>query len=246
MRIDWWTLGLQTVNLLVLLWILGRYLFRPMAKIVAERQAASARLLDDAAAARAKAQEATQSAQAERDAAAAARAGLIDAAHKDAEAQRATLLEAARQEAAKQRAEAQAAIERMRGEERARIDHRASALATDIAARLLEGPAADLPVSAFLGGLEQALAALPETTRTAIRAADAPLALTSARALGADDLAAARAAIARALGSEVALAATVDPSLIAGLRLTTDTAVIDANLRADLDRVLAGLNGHDG
>ena len=39
MHIDWWTLAFQTVNVLVLIWILGRFFFRPVADIVAKRQA---------------------------------------------------------------------------------------------------------------------------------------------------------------------------------------------------------------
>ena len=35
MQIDWWTLGLQTINVLILVWILSRFLFRPVADIVA-------------------------------------------------------------------------------------------------------------------------------------------------------------------------------------------------------------------
>ena len=30
MRIDWWTLALQAVNVLILVWLLGRFLFRPV------------------------------------------------------------------------------------------------------------------------------------------------------------------------------------------------------------------------
>ena len=53
MQIDWWTLALQTVNALVLVWLLARFLFRPVAKIVAERQKAAAALMADAAKAKA-------------------------------------------------------------------------------------------------------------------------------------------------------------------------------------------------
>ena len=52
MHIDWWTLALQTVNVLVLIWILGRFFFRPVVDIVAKRQAEANKLLADAAAAR--------------------------------------------------------------------------------------------------------------------------------------------------------------------------------------------------
>ena len=52
MHFDWWTLALQTVNVLVLIWILARFFFRPVADIVAKRQAETNKLLADAAAAR--------------------------------------------------------------------------------------------------------------------------------------------------------------------------------------------------
>ena len=42
MRIDWWTLALQTVNVLILIWILSRFLFRPIMAIIEERRAAAA------------------------------------------------------------------------------------------------------------------------------------------------------------------------------------------------------------
>ncbi len=41
MHIDWSTLALQTINALVLVWLLARFLFRPVAEIVAERQDAA-------------------------------------------------------------------------------------------------------------------------------------------------------------------------------------------------------------
>ena len=50
MRIDWTTLALQTINVLVLVWLLARFLFRPVMTIIAERRAAAEKLLADAAA----------------------------------------------------------------------------------------------------------------------------------------------------------------------------------------------------
>lgn len=245
MHIDWWTLGLQTVNLLVLLWLLGRFLFRPMAAIVAQRQQEAESLLDDAKARQAQADADASAARTEREAADADRAGVIAAAHKDAEAQRGKLLEAARQEVQAKLAEAQADIAHREGEAEARIGHRATALATDIAARLLEGPGAELPVTAFLKGFAKAVASLPDATRKMLGADSDKVLLTSAKPLGDADLAACREAVAGALGHEVALDTAVDPSLIAGLRLTGATIEVNANLRADLSRVLAGLDRHD-
>lgn len=242
MEIDWWTLGLQTANLLVLMWLLGRFLFRPLARMVAERQAEAARLLDEAADARAKAEAAVKAAQEQQEAAAAERAGLVESARKAAQQQRAALLESAQQEAEHRRAEAEAAIARMRGETEARIDRRANMLATDIAAHLLAGPAERLSLAAFLGEFETALAGLPEATRAAIAAPDAKLEIATARPLDEAGRAALGAALARGLGRAApAYTTRVEPELIAGLRLSADTARVEASLHADLGRVLAGL-----
>ena len=56
MHIDWSTLALQTINVLVLVWLLARFLFRPVKTIIAERRAAAEKLLADAAATRAQAE----------------------------------------------------------------------------------------------------------------------------------------------------------------------------------------------
>ena len=58
MRIDWWTLALQTVNVLILIWILARFFFRPVMDIVVKRQQEVNKLLTDAADARQKAADA--------------------------------------------------------------------------------------------------------------------------------------------------------------------------------------------
>ena len=52
MHIDWWTLAFQTVNVLILVWLLARFFFRPVMAIVAKRQQEATRLIDDAAQAR--------------------------------------------------------------------------------------------------------------------------------------------------------------------------------------------------
>ena len=41
MTFDWWTLGLQTVNIVILVWLLQRFFWAPIAGMIAERRAAS-------------------------------------------------------------------------------------------------------------------------------------------------------------------------------------------------------------
>ena len=65
MQIDWWTLGLQTVNALVLIWLLAHFLFRPVVDAIAGRQKAAGQLLADAQAAKAAAESEREKAAAE-------------------------------------------------------------------------------------------------------------------------------------------------------------------------------------
>jgi F-type H+-transporting ATPase subunit b len=245
MHIDWWTLGLQTINLLVLVWILSRFLFRPIARIIDERQAAAAKLIEEADAARAKAEEEEKQAAKEEAEAAAARGGVLKSAAEEAEAEKARLIAAARDEADKLRAEAKAEIARMRESEEAASGARASRLAVDIAARLFDRLPESARIGGFVDGLAQAIAELPEAARAEIGASDAPVAVKAARALTAEEAEACRAAISKALGRDVAIEAVAAPDLIAGLEIETPHAVVRNNFRADLDRIAEGLTSDE-
>jgi F-type H+-transporting ATPase subunit b len=39
MTIDWWTLGIQAVNVVILIWLLARFFWRPVAAMIAQRRA---------------------------------------------------------------------------------------------------------------------------------------------------------------------------------------------------------------
>ena len=48
MTIDWWTLGIQTVNVVILIWLLERFFWRPVAAMIEQRRATAQRILDEA------------------------------------------------------------------------------------------------------------------------------------------------------------------------------------------------------
>ena len=48
MQIDWWTLGLQTVNFLIVVWLLSRFLYRPVRRIIQDREASDRKLSEEA------------------------------------------------------------------------------------------------------------------------------------------------------------------------------------------------------
>jgi F-type H+-transporting ATPase subunit b len=240
MQIDWWTLGLQTVNALVLIWLLSRFLFRPIASILAERRAAAARLLEDAAAKEAAAEALEAKAQAALDALAADRAASVRAATTEAEEARRVLLEAAHAEAERLRANTQAEIERLKKSETRAQSERANLLSLDIARRLLERLPPAAQVAGFLDGLVGVIGALSEETRAEFRQrADAVL--SAPRPLDEDEQTLLRDALAKAFGGPVTFSLRADPSLLAGLELENEHTCIRNSLRADLERVSAAL-----
>ncbi len=168
MRIDWATLALQAVNLAILIWILRRFLFRPIADIVQRRRAEAGALTADAAAQKAKAETLRAEAEAETLALAAKRAAALAAVAKDVEDQRRTLIDAAHAEAAALVADGRDAARRARDEEQAEISREAGALALDIAEKLLARLPDEARVRGFVDGLAAAAAALPPSARAEI------------------------------------------------------------------------------
>lgn len=241
MQIDWWTLGLQTVNALVLVWILSRLLFRPVAAMIEDRRAAAARLLDEAGAARAAADAERHKVQLEAANLAEARGKAMKRAAEEAGAEKQEMLAAARAEADRQKAAAAADIARARHEAAAAASDRASRLALDIAAKLLSRLPDEARVAGFIDGLAESVSALPEAVRTAMGADGSPIRLKAARELGAGEAQACRERLSRALGHPVEIAPVVDPDLIAGLEIDMPHAAVRNSFRADLDRIAATL-----
>ncbi len=174
MRIDWWTLGLQTVNVLILVAILARFLFRPVIAIMEERQAAAAKALGDAETAKARAIAARTAAEAESAKLAAARDAVLRQAAEDANAQREAALAAAKEDADQVRAAAETEMRWARAAEEAAASDRSARLAVDVAGKLMERLPDSARVDSFIDGLAAALASLPEASRNGFGAADAP------------------------------------------------------------------------
>ena len=169
MRIDWWTFGLQTVNVLILVAILARFLFRPVIAIMAERQAAAAKALGDAEAAKAGAIAARTAAEAESAKIAAARDAVLRKAAEDASAQREAALAAAREDADLVRSSAETEMRWARAAEESAASDRSARLAVDVAGKLMERLPDSARVDGFIDGLAAALATLPEASRDGIR-----------------------------------------------------------------------------
>lgn len=245
MHIDWWTLGLQTVNALVLIWLLAHFLFRPVADAIAGRQKAAAQMLADAKAAKAAA-EAERNRTAEETARLAEhRAEAFKAVEAEAAAAKSALLAKAQAEADKLLASARVEIDTERHAEDLAAGDRAAKLAVDIAAKLLNRLPADARISGFIDGVAAGVATLPAETKASFGAMGEPIRLMAARTVTSEQEAACRDALAKVLGHAVTVEISVDPALIAGIELAAPEASVRNSFRADLARLKSELVHHD-
>lgn len=231
MHIHWWTLTLQTINVLILIWLLTRFFFRPVADIIAKRRQEANKLLTDAEAEREAAHELHSSVQKAQTDIAEKREALIAEAQKAAQAERARLLEALSQDIAKRRSEAEAALARDRAAADEALLSHASELAVEIAERLVTRVSPEIMLEAFLAPICEELRALPP------EALDSNVEIITATPLSTDEKARVSAALNAARGREETLRFTSDPALLAGMELHGHNTIIRNSWRSDLNRI---------
>jgi F-type H+-transporting ATPase subunit b len=241
MTIDWWTLGIQAVNVIILVWLLARFFWRPVAAMIEQRRATAQQILTEAETGRSRATDALAEIERTRAGFDKERQTIIAAAHEAAEQARTAMLAAAAKEAAALEISARTAIEKEREAAKAAWMERANLLAVEIARRLvarLDGPAVS---AAFLDWLLQEIRGLPENVRKAVAANGVVLEAVSAVTIDPADQDRYRKLIGEALGVHPQISFQVDAALIAGLELRGPHLVVANSWRADLEKILADL-----
>lgn len=245
MTVDWWTLGFQAVNVLVLVGLLGHFFWKPVAAMIAQRTAVAQQTLADADAQRARSAAALAEIERTRAGFAQEREAILAQAHAEADRARAAAREAASQEAAAAAADARAAIDQQKAAADDAWRERAAQLAVDIATRLCAplGGAAMQPV--FIDRLIAQLRNLPEAQRHTMAAAGTALEAISASPLEPDDQRRLQQGLAEAFGTAPHLAFRTDAALIAGVELRGEHLIVSNSWRADLQRIQTEVT-HDG
>ncbi|MDJ0390510.1 hypothetical protein QMO56_20570 [Roseomonas sp. E05] len=241
MRIDWWTLGLQTVNVLVLIWLLQHFLFKPVKAVIEARRVAAGRVLEEAEADRARAQAEAATLEARRRDFAAEGEKILAEARAAATAERDALLAEARQEAARLEAEARATLGREREAMRQALEAQAGELAVTIARRLLALLPPAQVTAALLEALVQETTRLPPEARRDLAAAPEPVVVATATPLSPAEQEAWRARLRQAVGGGADFAFRHEPALIAGGELQGPHTLVRRSWRADLDRLAHAL-----
>ncbi len=247
MHLDGWTIALQIVNFAILVWLLHRFLYRPILSVIDARKVGVQRQYDDAAAAAEKAKAGLAAIEAQR-------AGIVaerEATLKAAQAQAQDAATARRTQAER---EAQALLDATRrtlAEEREVALDEARRVALDLGAAFARRLLADVPMQlraeAWIQRIEQHVNALPKPQIDALAgqlAGGGSLTVVTAAPLAPATSEDWRGRLRRLLGNGVAASFEVDPALIAGAELHFPAAVLSFSLRSALEAAQSEIGIH--
>lgn len=249
MSFSWTTFALQVVNFLVLLWLLKRFLFKPVSAIVAERKREIARAQAEAEAARQSAEQARKDFESRQAGIETERQGVLDRARAQLADERSKMIEAARADIEKLKAAALRRIEEERDSAARELFDRSIQIAVGLAQRLLRQFSAPGLEELFLERVLDHLDHLSTTERTALLAEfgrdDAPLIVATAYPLSSTGESRWRTSLSERLGSRAQIAFATDKELIAGAELKFPHAILHFSWRDALADAQRELTHHE-
>lgn len=238
MTLDWWGLGLQAINVLILVWLLSRVFWRPIAGAITRRQDAAQAMLDEGKTSQAKADAALAELAETRAGIAAERDAILAEARAAADTAAKATLKDAQTKADSLIAAARTAIDRDRNTARKENATRAAELSVEIAARLLGRFNTAKVQATFLAQLVEAIAGMSASDRAALIASADGTEIATAAKLQDAERTRIEGAVKEALGGTHSLRFVTDPDLIAGLELRSAHFVLHNSWRADLETIL--------
>jgi F-type H+-transporting ATPase subunit b len=226
MLIDWFTVGAQVVNFLILVWLMKRFLYKPILNAIDAREKRIARELADADAKKAQAIEERDEFQHKNEEFDQQRAALMSRATDEATTERERLLDEARKAADAASAKRQEslandarnlnqAITRRTQDEVFAIARKAL---TDLAATSLEERMGEV----FTRRLRELNGEAKHGLAEALKTASEPALIRSAFDLPADQRAAIQTTLNEAFSAEVPVRFETAPRLVSGIELTTN------------------------
>ncbi|GAA0757387.1 F0F1 ATP synthase subunit B [Ideonella azotifigens] len=241
MLIDWFTVGAQALNFVILVALLKRFLYQPVLDAVDAREAQIAKQLADAKAIAQQAQAqqdsfAQKSAAFERE-----RAELLAQARREADAEQARLIAAARQAADALSARRLDALHEQAATLEAELRDGASrevfAISRKVLAELASAELEALATRAFMQRLQALDAADRQALAAALAVPTAAPRLSSAFALPAAQRAEIQAALTETFGAVTALQFVVAPDLVCGLELVAGGQKLAWSIAQHLDGI---------
>jgi F-type H+-transporting ATPase subunit b len=236
MNFDWTTFLLELFNFFILLWILRRFLYRPVLEVIQARQRKIEDQLRQAEQSRTEAHTAREACEQRLAAWEKEKARAYAELEKEIAAERERLLAGLAEEVSEVRAKRRAQEERERQEWVRMVEQRALELGGRFVMKLLERTASPELEERLVSVVLADLPALPEAEVDKLRAALADDALEVASAFPLAD--GQRTVLAESMGKlagrPVSPIFREDPTLLAGLRIHAGPWVLGANLRDEL------------
>jgi F-type H+-transporting ATPase subunit b len=240
MTFNVWTFILETINFVVLAWVLHRLLYRPLHDAIDRRREALKRTQAEAQSAREEADAIKHRLEEQLANVEQQRRETMLQAREQADHERSRAIQEAQEEARRLGDEAHQSIERDREEMIQRLHREVVGRALDLAERLLR-QAADSTLQAQLARhLIESLDTLPEDLREQLRRdskAEETARLETAAKPDVETLRRLVEAISRLVGREVKLDIRDNSALISGVRLHIDGHVWDASIAGQLEEV---------
>ncbi len=229
MHFDWSTFALQTVNFAILVWLLHRFLYRPVLRMIDVRRSEIEQQYADAQTAEDQAKAHLAAIEAQRAGIGAERQATLRQAAADAEKAAAERRTQGEHEAASLLADARKTLAAERAQALAQARRSALDLGTHIATRLLAQVPGELRAAAWSDRVGQYLAALPEPQRAGLAKQlvnGGQLQIVTAAPLSAAAAETWRNMLQQMLGGRFAVEFAVDPQLVAGADLHFPDAVL--------------------
>jgi F-type H+-transporting ATPase subunit b len=225
MPIDWFTVVAQAINFLILVWLLKRFLYKPILHAIDEREKGIAAQLAEAEATKAEAQKDRDDFQHKNEAFDQARAALLKKAEDEAKAERQRLLDGARKDADALRAKRQDTLrdEQLNlGQEIARWTQKKVFVVSrktlaDLATTSLE----ERMVDVFVHRLKALTGAAKDELAAALKASTQPARVRSAFDLPPAQRTAIESAVNKTFGAEAHVQFETAPELVSGIELST-------------------------
>ncbi|MGD8809195.1 MAG: F0F1 ATP synthase subunit B [Gammaproteobacteria bacterium] len=249
MHIEWWTLALQAINFLVLVWLLWRFLYRPVREVIEKRRALSEEAFAEAAAKEAEVDALKKRVEEERTAMAQERQEMLKKLHEDSAAERDKLLAQSHEDANKLVDEARESIARERKAALKDLQEQVGQLAVELASRLLGQIDASALGDAFLEKLEERLTRMSDDDRDELGkdldGAQARLAVVTATPLPAAEQDRWRKRLAAQVGRDDKIVFETDPEIVGGAELRFPHTTLTFSWADQLRKARKVLQGDD-
>jgi F-type H+-transporting ATPase subunit b len=226
MLIDWFTVGAQALNFVILVWLMKRFLYKPILDAIDSREKRIADALADADAKKAEAHQERDEFQHKNDELERQRAALLGQATKDAEAERQRLLDEARQAADALSARRQEALrgdsQRLNQALMRRTQQEVFAIARKALADLATASLEERIAEVFARRLRALDGPAKESVARALTTGTGPALVRSAFELPAEPRAAIQSAVNEAFSADIALRFETARDLVGGIELSAN------------------------